>query len=420
MRSQRNKTPGEPLPGLAQSAEEGFALLQSMIFSGIAGLILLGVTHILDLRINWMQILRTEQRMQMLHQRLQNACKSYSTMIQSASLNPGTNLQRCFSGQGCTHDATPVPLNLVDGLNRRLTGRFDLQGRACTKACPLDIATSVAIHCANSQSTCLTPSEVVTDFKIQKTSEAKTLRDFVPIQDTATLAMFSCPAGQYIRALTDDGQFQCSAPEASPNGDACGPKFAAFGMDAKGFLLCRPVINYCGRPIGLAAALDTSGSMSSRNKIGEAKQALSTLVGKMDKQRDQGSYTKFASTATVRAPLSKNFDMMQQSIQGETAGGNTNISAALTAAADSLKTYSSGEKIIILVSDGFHNTGNSDPNTVATDLKSQGFRIISVGFSQAADKLTLRRIASPGDFFFANDGNELQKALSQITQMTCR
>ncbi len=385
----------------------------------MTGGIVLGIHQMMDRRIVWMNLLRTQQRMELIQQRTQNAGRAYSTMVNTAKLNPGSNLSQCFLNKSCTHDTIAVPMNLVDGLNRPISGMFDLSGRPCTKACPIEITTKVAIHCEN-QMSCSSPSEVITSFRIHKTSDAKALREFEDIEDSVTLSLFACPKGEYIRAVTDEGMFQCSAPEASIHGTTCPPKTAAYGLDKNGFLQCRPVINYCQRPLGLASVLDVSSSMRNHNKIGEAKQVLAQLVGKLDASRDSGSYTRFSTLAEIRAPLSNSFGGIQSIILGETTNGGTNLSAGLVTAASTLANYSQGEKLLLIVSDGFHNVGQISPVSVATQLKQNGYRIFTIGLSKAADKATLRQIASPGDFFNADDSGELQAAFAKISQMTCR
>jgi Ca-activated chloride channel family protein len=140
----------------------------------------------------------------------------------------------------------------------------------------------------------------------------------------------------------------------------------------------------------------------------------------MDSSRDMGSYTRFATQAEVRAPLSSSFSAIKSIIQGENASGATNLSGGLSLAASTLQNDSSREKLILVVSDGFHNVGQTSPVAVAAALKQAGYRIFSIGFSQAADKVTLRQLASPGDYYSADNSAELQAAFTKIADATCR
>lgn len=405
-----------------RDSEAGFSLVSVLIFSAVVLTISTGTVQVLGQRIDALKILRMQQRMELLQQKVENTANSFGAMSSSAEKNTGTKLQKCFQSSVCDGIDLYEPYILYDGLGQRISGTFDFSGRACTENCPIEIKTEVKLVCDKGAPVCAQAVEMQTRFTIsQINAELLKGRKFDPITGSASVATFVCPAGQYIIAVSDQGQIRCESPEASPNDETCPPESVAIGLDSKGFLQCMPIQDYCAKPIGLSAVLDTSGSMNSSGKLDAAKDVLSKFLGTMETAKDKGTFTTFNNGAKLQGTLTNNFGQLQSSVNSQKASGGTDMSSGIRTGAQSLTSFAAGPKIMIFVSDGFNNQGSVDPPVEAQNAKNNGVRIITIGFSKDADRSMLRKIAStPSDYFDAANASDLKKVFEQIETLTCR
>jgi Ca-activated chloride channel family protein len=161
--------------------------------------------------------------------------------------------------------------------------------------------------------------------------------------------------------------------------------------------------------------LDTSGSMSSDDGIGEnrmdgAKRALQDFTDNLAKDTNLGlwAYPSDGDCGSGRAVLGSQSSGVSpvdlsdayRRVQSLTPNGNTPTGDALREAAKMFR--GSGPRTIVLISDGEENCG-SDACKVAEDLAKQGINsIYTVGF-QLSDggRKQLQCIAEKGNGVYA-------------------
>ncbi|OUP84226.1 hypothetical protein B5F07_08730 [Lachnoclostridium sp. An169] len=140
--------------------------------------------------------------------------------------------------------------------------------------------------------------------------------------------------------------------------------------------------------------LDCSGSMDGTDKNGLSKQCTYDFI----KQLYDGDFftvLKFSDTVEPvlygqRIEEVTSWESIQQTIQGITAGGGTNIENALSVSRE----YSDGQttdaaKLIVLLSDGQASVGDE----VISEIKNEGIKVLTIGFGDDADEELLMHIA---------------------------
>lgn len=402
-------------------SQQGFSLLSLMMLFGIIGIISLGTYQVFDQQLDVLRVVRMQQRLELLHKKVINAARSYGAMRMSAVQNPNSSLARCFAARECHALPSFEALTMVDAVRQPVSGSYDLNGQLCSGRCPIELVTEVKLVCGDGSTKCALPSEVQTRYTIRRANaELFKGRDFPPVVGIESLSTFACPAGQYIRAITGDGQLICDEAFISSGDNRCPAKTAAVGIDGAGFLKCREVVDYCPNSLGLATVLDTSASMKADFGIDAAKAGLSEFVERLRANQDQGSFVSFNSEANLRQGLTGDIPALARAIRREQASASTDMVAGLLKAGETLADYKAGPKVMIFVSDGFHN-GPGDPVAAAANLKAQGIRILTVGFSRRADTRMLQRVASsPQDFYNAAEIGNLTRVLAALRDLTCR
>lgn len=151
---------------------------------------------------------------------------------------------------------------------------------------------------------------------------------------------------------------------------------------------------------------ETAGSGSSRTKMDMAKEASTALVNQLSGMNvlADGAYTyavgvvTFDSTADiVFYPTASNASGELSAISSISANGGTEILEGLQKGIDSLAS-STGERTMILLSDGKDSTSDETILAKAREASGEGIRIFTVGFGRQGDldEDLLRSIASVG------------------------
>lgn len=182
---------------------------------------------------------------------------------------------------------------------------------------------------------------------------------------------------------------------------------------------CDPVRN------DVMLVLDRSDSMTNQSgKFNQAKTGAINLVGLLARN-DRVGLVSFASGVSFDSGLTGNFGRIRSLVRGLGAGGNTNLGGGVSRALDELRTNGrqNSNKIMVVLADGEHNAGSSNPIRVARDAKSTGVRVMTIGIPQLTDRSQLRQMASSpvsNNFVEAENVEEINDAFDAIAQQICQ
>jgi Ca-activated chloride channel family protein len=103
------------------------------------------------------------------------------------------------------------------------------------------------------------------------------------------------------------------------------------------------------------------------------------------------------------------------------AGQNTAIGEGIAMGLRALRDSKAKSRVLILLTDGEHNSGSISPKEATELAKEQGVKIYTIGIGNKGefDKALLEKIAkeSNGRFFAAYNREALQKAYDEIDTM---
>lgn len=176
--------------------------------------------------------------------------------------------------------------------------------------------------------------------------------------------------------------------------------------------------------------LDASGSMwgqvEGKAKIDVAKEAMGQIIDDLKTKeslevalRIYAHQNKECTNSVVEMPMGKiQADAMKAKVMGINPLGMTPIYYSLTESVKDFKKDQSGEKIVVLVTDGLESC-NGDPCAAAKALRDGGVvsKIHVVGFGLTKAELeTLKCIAEPSDGLVVGAGNatEFLGAMQEI------
>lgn len=408
--------------------KKGAGLIHIIIIIGVVGILLEESIRMLSNQNEMLQIMRMNQRLAISSEWVAMVGNSGIAMRKSAEQPGNSTLTRCLIEKKCSGDGPSETVTLFDPFGQRVSGLFQLDGQPCEaniKACPISIETKISFQCPEGQSSCEEPEAMHTTYVVQKNPQLDrrdilSRREFKKFENEVILANFTCPKGEYIRAIAENGALQCARPRFSAGFSKCASNLAPTGVLANGMITdCVSVENLCKKSLAVATVLDTSGSMSG-SKINVARNVLQDFISAYDESRDNGSLTTFSTGAQIVVDSTKDKSKLKGESARQRPNGATNMGAGLIAGAQSLAKESSRSKIMVFISDGMNNTGETNVGAIADNLKKQGVRIITVGFGSAADPVMLRRIASPGDNFIAPLNADLSKIFGDIKSVLCR
>lgn len=148
-----------------------------------------------------------------------------------------------------------------------------------------------------------------------------------------------------------------------------------------------------------ALVLDKSGSMSDFNAIDGVRYGAEYWVNNLAVTGDQLSVVAYNQTQQVVLPLtllSPGTDLSPplSAIAALSASGTTNIGSAMVEGVAQITSPGdrAATQVMILFSDGLHNTGIS-PESVINQLVENGIRAYTIGFGANADQALLQEIA---------------------------
>ncbi len=186
----------------------------------------------------------------------------------------------------------------------------------------------------------------------------------------------------------------------------------------------------------IVLAIDASGSMNSsgfdfEDEVSEGKRLSRFEITKIiasefiqKRISDNVGVILYGDFAFIASPITYEKEIVTQMLgylsQGM-AGQNTAIGEGIAMGVRSFKYSKAKSKIIVLLSDGEHNSGSISPKEATKLAKDKGIKIytIAMGNKGEADEALLETIAKDGDgkFFSATSAKELKKVYSEIDKL---
>jgi len=175
-------------------------------------------------------------------------------------------------------------------------------------------------------------------------------------------------------------------------------------------------------PLSVHLVLDVSGSMSGK-AIDDARKAATSLVERLD-ANDDFSLVTFSSSAEVKVtdgPVGPRRKQILSTIADVTANGGTNISSGLDLGyQEAHKPQISPEavKIVMLLSDGHANGGDTNPRSLAARSArafQDGIQTSSFGLGADFDAPLMSSIADrgAGGYYYLADSTQIAGALAK-------
>jgi Ca-activated chloride channel homolog len=186
----------------------------------------------------------------------------------------------------------------------------------------------------------------------------------------------------------------------------------------------------------IVLAIDASGSMNSsgfdfENEVSEGKrlsrfEITKIIASEFIRKRisDNVGVVLYGDFAFIASPITYEKEIVTQMLgyltQGM-AGQNTAIGEAIAMGVRSFKHSKAKSKVIVLLSDGEHNSGSISPKEATKLAKDKGIKIytIAMGNKGEADEALLQTIAKDGsgEFFSATSAKELKKVYKEIDKL---
>lgn len=193
-------------------------------------------------------------------------------------------------------------------------------------------------------------------------------------------------------------------------------------------------LNRNGKDIVLA--IDASGSMNSTGFDFESDEKSTQRVSRFEiaklvasefiKKRvsDNVGVVLYGDFAFIASPITyeKNIivEMLSYLTQGM-AGQNTAIGEAIAMSVRAFKHSKAKSKIVVLLTDGEHNSGEISPKDALVLAKDENIKVYTIGMGNRgeADEALLREIAgnSGGEFFYATNSKELKEIYEHIDEL---
>jgi len=186
----------------------------------------------------------------------------------------------------------------------------------------------------------------------------------------------------------------------------------------------------------IVIAIDASGSMNSsgfdfENAVSDGKRLSRFEITKIiatefiqKRISDNVGVVLYGDFAFIASPITYEKEIVTQMlnylVQGM-AGQNTAIGEAIAMSVRAFKHSSAKTKVIVLLSDGEHNSGAVSPKDAIKLAKDKNIKIytIAIGNKGEADEALLEKIAkeSDGEFFSATSAKELKKVYKEIDKL---
>jgi len=169
-------------------------------------------------------------------------------------------------------------------------------------------------------------------------------------------------------------------------------------------------------PIAVVLVLDKSGSMDSVDRgvrrIDAAKSAAQVLIDEVAKLGGYVGLIAFDNKPYVLTTLTKNYTYVKSLLRSITPGGSTNIGDSIIEAAKLLENFG-GRALIVLVTDGEHNTGTPPEEAVYKIPKIPVFAI-GLGNEVSHDQLKLVAKVTGGYYLYSPTATDLVNVFATL------
>lgn len=162
------------------------------------------------------------------------------------------------------------------------------------------------------------------------------------------------------------------------------------------------------KPLAVAATLDYSGSMSSRD-IRDMELALKSFIS-LKESTDKMSLFKFGSRVSQVQDFTTDASLLNKMIdQNHYVGASTAFYSACSLGLDKLNVLNDGSlPLVVGFTDGYDNASNISLQNLITKSQAVSIPIYTIGFG-GANKTYLQKLADDtgGRFYYAPSGNDI-------------
>lgn len=181
-----------------------------------------------------------------------------------------------------------------------------------------------------------------------------------------------------------------------------------------------------GKPADIILSVDRSNSMEDplsvlfgvATKLDALKEAAGIFIEEVDLSVNRVGVVQFDSGAFTLQDLTNDKKLLAQAIDSLTASGGTSIDQGIKLAQQMLdmnRREQVAMGVIILLSDGGSDASRAEK--AAKEAKAHGYQLITIGYGIDANQELLKSLASKeNDYYFAPDGDELEKIYTSIAQ----
>ncbi len=174
----------------------------------------------------------------------------------------------------------------------------------------------------------------------------------------------------------------------------------------------------------LVLAIDASGSMGFDMEGKSKFQRVLELSKDFLKKRfdDNIGVVVFGSFAYIASPVTfdlKALNFILDYLDTSVAGNSTAIGEAIYQSIKALEKSNAKNKVIILLTDGYHNSGQVSPKEAIKLAKEKKIKIYTIGIGDEFDKNLLQKIAyeTKGKMFAAKNSEDLKNIFEELNTL---
>lgn len=161
--------------------------------------------------------------------------------------------------------------------------------------------------------------------------------------------------------------------------------------------------------------MDTSSSMSG-TKLNDARIALKAFLGNLNDSQIMVGLAEFGHSTGVICDQTNELDRVREIIGELVPGGSTPLYESLYSARQEWESLFGDEFLFIIATDGHPDGPVERILALASELKAEGVRFITIGIGSDANTSFLKQLAStPDDYFSAKASIQLETIYREIS-----